>query len=98
MCLAAAIAGILLTTRLWSATPIAGDELNLIVIGAAIVGGTSTCGGIGSVQKSVIGLLIFGVILNTMDVLKISGYFQQVVRGGVNVNAKNGRYSKGCCR
>ena len=83
--LSAAIAGILLTTRLQSATPIAGDSLNLAVIGAVIIGGTSTYGGVGSVQKSVIGLFIFGVIINTMDVMKVSGYFQQVVRGALTV-------------
>lgn len=85
VCLSAAIAGMLLTTRLQSATPIAGDDLNLVVIGAVIIGGTSTEGGIGSAQESFIGLLIFGIIINTMNVLGIAGYYQQVARGILTV-------------
>lgn len=80
-----ALAGVLLAVRLQSATPIAGDDLNLVVIGAVIIGGTRTDGGIGSAQKSLIGLLIFGVLINTMDVLGIAGYYQQVVRGIMTV-------------
>lgn len=85
VCASAALAGVLLTIRLQSATPIAGDDLNLVVIGAVIIGGTSTDGGIGSAQKSIIGMLIFGIIINTMNVLGIAGYYQQVVRGVLTV-------------
>lgn len=81
VCMLTALAGVLLTVRLQSATPIAGDSLNLIVISSIIIGGVSTAGGIGNIQMSVIGLLIVGVLVNTMDILGISGYYQQAVRG-----------------
>lgn len=81
VCTLTALAGVLLTIRLQSATPIAGDSLNLVVISSIIIGGVSTAGGVGNIQMSFIGLLIVGVLINTMDLLGISGYYQQAVRG-----------------
>ncbi|MEG1524793.1 MAG: ABC transporter permease [Clostridia bacterium] len=85
VCVSAAFAGILLTARLQSATPIAGDELNLVVVSSIIIGGTSPAGGIGSIQKSFVGLLIMGIVSNGLDLVGISGYYQQVVQGFMTV-------------
>lgn len=85
VCAMSAIAGILLTIRLQSATPIAGESLNLLVISSIIIGGTSTTGGVGNIQMSFIGLLIVGVLTNTLDLLGVSGYYQQVVQGLLTV-------------
>ncbi len=85
VCTLAAAAGILLTIRLQSATPIAGENLNLLVISSIIIGGTSTTGGVGNIQMSLIGLFIVGVLTNTLDLLGVSGYYQQVVQGLLTV-------------
>lgn len=77
----AAIAGVLTTVRLQSATAIAGDNLNLQVIGAVIIGGTSTTGGVGNIPMSFLGLMTMGVLINTLSVMGISGYWQQVIQG-----------------
>jgi ribose transport system permease protein len=85
VCMASALAGVLMTIRLQSATPIAGEDLNLVVISSIIIGGTSTAGGVGNIPMSFIGLLIVGVLTNTLDLLGISGYYQQVVQGVLTV-------------
>jgi ribose/xylose/arabinose/galactoside ABC-type transport system permease subunit len=85
VCASAGLAGILLTIRLQSATPIAGDDLNLVVISSIIIGGTSPSGGIGSIQKSCIGLFIIGIVTNGLGLMGISGYYQQVVQGLLTV-------------
>lgn len=85
VCISAAFAGILTTIRLQSATAIAGDNLNLVVISSIIIGGTSTVGGVGSIPLSCIGLLIVGVLINALSVMGISGYYQQVVQGLLTV-------------
>jgi len=81
----AGLAGILLTMRLQSATPIAGDSLNLIVISSIIIGGTSPAGGVGSILKSFIGLMIIGVLTNLLSLIGLSGYYQQVIQGAMTV-------------
>lgn len=81
----AGLAGILLTMRLQSATPIAGDSLNLIVISSIIIGGTSPAGGVGSIPKSFIGLMIIGVLTNLLSLIGLSGYYQQVIQGAMTV-------------
>lgn len=81
----AAFAGVLTTIRLQSATAIAGDNLNLQVIGAVIIGGTSTTGGVGNIPMSFLGLLTMGVLINTLSVMGISGYWQQVIQGSMMV-------------
>lgn len=85
VCASAGFAGVLTTVRLQSATAIAGDNLNLTVIGAVIIGGTSTAGGVGNIPMSFLGLLIMGVLTNTLSVLGISGYWQQVIQGLIMV-------------
>lgn len=85
VCVSSALAGVLTTVRLQSATAIAGDNLNLTVIGAVIIGGTSTAGGVGNIPMSFLGLLTMGVLTNTLSVMGISGYWQQVVQGLIMV-------------
>lgn len=81
----AALAGILMTIRLQSATPIAGDDTNLVVVSSVIIGGTSPAGGTGSIPESFLGLLIIGVVTIALDIMNISGYYQQVVQGFLTV-------------
>jgi ribose transport system permease protein len=77
----AAIGGIIITSRLLSAQPMASEGLELNVIAATILGGASLSGGIGTVTGTLIGAIILGVINNGMNLVGISAFFQQIVRG-----------------
>lgn len=85
VCGSAALAGALMTIRLQSATSIAGDDTNLTVISSIIIGGTSPAGGVGSAFESFIGLIIIGTVTTALDIMNISGYYQQVVQGILTV-------------
>ena len=75
------IAGIILSSRVNAGQPSIGTGYELDAIAAVIIGGTSFFGGIGTIQGTVIGALIIGVISNGMNLFGISSYYQQIVRG-----------------
>jgi ribose transport system permease protein len=79
----AAVAGLLVTSRLDSATPNAGISYELDSIAAVVIGGTSLDGGRGSVWGTVTGCLIIGVLNNGLVLLEVSPFWQQVIKGGV---------------
>jgi len=83
----AAISGIVLTARLDGAAPLAGQGYELQAIAAVVIGGTSLFGGIGTVRGTVIGVLLIGIVLNGMNLLNISSYYQQGVQGLILVLA-----------
>ena len=83
----AALGGILLAARLWSAQPNASTGLELDAIAATVLGGTSLFGGVGGISGAVIGALLIGVLGNGMNLLEIPSYYQQVVKGLVFVLA-----------
>ncbi len=85
--LCAALAGILLTARLWSAQPNAATGWELDAIAAPVLGGTSLFGGVGSVGGTVVGAFIIGVLSNGLNLLGISSYYQQVIKGIVFILA-----------
>jgi ribose transport system permease protein len=78
-----ALAGIILTSRLNSAQPTAGVTYELDAIAAVVLGGTSLAGGRGWIFGTLIGALIIGVLNNGLNLLDVSSFFQQVVKGGV---------------
>jgi ribose/xylose/arabinose/galactoside ABC-type transport system permease subunit len=82
-----AISALILTSRLNSAEPVAGQGYELDVIAAVVIGGTSLMGGRGSVWGTLIGALLIGVINNGMNLLGISPYFQLVVKGVIIIGA-----------
>jgi ribose/xylose/arabinose/galactoside ABC-type transport system permease subunit len=82
-----AISALILTSRLNSAQPVAGQGYELDVIAAVVIGGTSLMGGRGSVWGTLIGALLIGVINNGMNLLGISPYFQLVVKGVIIIGA-----------
>ena len=61
--------------------PILGDGWELDAIAAVAIGGTAMTGGIGNVLGTLIGALILGVLNNLFNLLNISAYIQEVVRG-----------------
>lgn len=79
----AALAGIILTSRLNSAQPTAGTSYELDAIAAVVLGGTSLSGGRGRIVGTLIGALIIGVLNNGLNLLNVSSFYQQVVKGGV---------------
>ncbi|PYZ92604.1 ribose ABC transporter permease [Salipaludibacillus keqinensis] len=79
----AALAGMILTSRLNSAQPTAGTMYELDAIAAVVLGGTSLTGGRGWIVGTLIGALIIGVLNNGLNLLGVSSFFQQVVKGCV---------------
>ncbi|MFY0545856.1 ABC transporter permease [Brevibacillus sp. H7] len=79
----AALSGIILTSRLNSAQPTAGTAYELDAIAAVVLGGTSLAGGRGWITGTLIGAMIIGVLDNGLNLLNVSSFYQQVVKGGV---------------
>ncbi|HZG60972.1 MAG TPA: ABC transporter permease [Anoxybacillus sp.] len=77
------IAGIILTSRISSGQPTAGVMYELDAIAAAVIGGTSLAGGIGTIGGTIIGALIIGVMNNGLDLLNVSPYWQQILKGAI---------------
>ncbi|MBP1849336.1 ABC transporter permease [Rhizobium halophytocola] len=76
-----AISGILLSSRLLSAQTNAGMSYELDAIAAAVLGGTSLAGGVGTMIGTVIGALIIGVMNNGMNMLSVPYFYQLIVKG-----------------
>ncbi|MFM6974462.1 MAG: ABC transporter permease [Agromyces sp.] len=83
----AALGGMVLAGRLDSAAPVAGTGYELQVIAAVVIGGTSLFGGIGTIRGTFLGVLLLGVVMNGMNLLGISSYYQQGVQGIILVLA-----------
>lgn len=83
----ASLAGVILTARSTAALPQAGVAYELDAIAAVVIGGTSLSGGKGTLIGTVFGALIIGTINNGLDLLGISSYYQQVVKGVIIVGA-----------
>ncbi|MBM7544592.1 ribose transport system permease protein [Weissella beninensis] len=83
----AAIAGVILTSRLNSAQPDAGTSYEMDAIAAVVLGGTSLAGGKGRLLGTLVGALIIGTLNNGMNLLGISSFYQQIVKGIVIIIA-----------
>ncbi len=70
----AAIGGVMLSSQLNSGNSIYGDITALYIVCAVVVGGTSVAGGIGGAFKSVIGILLLGLLSNAFNMLRIDSY------------------------
>ncbi|RDY23713.1 ribose ABC transporter permease [Romboutsia maritimum] len=79
----ASIAGIIITSRLYSAQPTAGSGYELDAIAAVVLGGTKLAGGKGKITGTIIGALIIGVLSNALNILDVSSYYQMMVKGAV---------------
>ena len=81
----AAVAGVLLSSKLNTGSSMYGDDTALMVNCGVVVGGTSFAGGVGGVLQSFIGLMVLQLLTNCMNMLGIAPYLQQVCQGVVIV-------------
>lgn len=81
------LAGIVVSSRISSGQPGLGVGYELDAITAAVIGGTSLSGGIGTVWGTIVGALIIGVLNNSLDLLNVSAYWQQILKGAIIVIA-----------
>ncbi|ADL69221.1 ABC transporter permease [Thermoanaerobacterium thermosaccharolyticum] len=79
--LLASISGLILASRLNSASPTAGNGYELDAIAAVVLGGTSLAGGEGSLIGTLIGAIIIGVLNNGLDLLNVSPFYQSIAKG-----------------
>lgn len=79
----AAVAGLIVTSRLSSAQPTAGTGYELDAIAAVVLGGTSLVGGKGKILGTVIGVLIIGILNNALNLMDISSYYQMIAKAAV---------------
>lgn len=87
MGLMCAIAGIILTARVGSATSDAGKMMELDAIAAAVIGGTSLLGGQGTVWGALLGALVMASLDNGMSLMNTESFWQPVIKGGILVAA-----------
>ncbi len=85
--LMSAMGGIMLMGRLNSAQPNLAIGFELDVIAAAVIGGTSLFGGVGTLFGTLIGAFIMGTLSNGMNLVGVDPYLQQVIKGLVFVLA-----------
>ncbi|WZL75054.1 ABC transporter permease [Clostridiaceae bacterium 35-E11] len=83
----AGLAGIVLSSRISSGQPGLGVAYELDAIASAVIGGTSLSGGIGTIPGTMVGALIIGVLNNGLDLLNVSAYWQQIIKGVIIVGA-----------
>ncbi|HEL0582234.1 TPA: ribose ABC transporter permease [Streptococcus equi subsp. zooepidemicus] len=77
----ASLSGLIITSRLSSAQPTAGASYEMDAIAAVVLGGTSLSGGKGRIWGTLIGALIIGVLNNGLNIIGVSAFWQQVVKG-----------------
>jgi len=80
---ASALGGLILTSQLAAGAPQAATGIELSVIAAVILGGTSLTGGKGTIIGTLLGVIIMGTVNNGLVLLNVSSYWQEVARGGV---------------
>ncbi len=85
--LCTALGGLILTSQLGAASPVASLGLELSVVTAVILGGASLAGGRGTILGTILGLLIIGVLNNGLILLNIDPFWQEVAQGTLLIAA-----------
>lgn len=80
---AAAVAGVLLTSKVNTGNPVFGDNVPMLVIAAAVLGGTSLFGGKGGVIGTIQGVIILGLVERAMVIFNVDTNYQLLVRGSI---------------
>jgi len=81
--LVAALAGVILASRMTSGQPNAGEGFELNVISACVLGGVSLMGGRATISGVLVGVLIMGTVQNAMSLMNIDAFYQYLVRGAI---------------
>lgn len=81
------VAGVVMIGRLGAAEPLAGQGFELYAIASAIIGGTSFFGGKGRISGVVIGAIIIGLINNSLNILNVPTFYQQIVMGSLIIGS-----------
>jgi ribose transport system permease protein len=85
--LLAAFAGLIMSARIISAQPAAGDGYELDAVASSVIGGTSTMGGEGTAAGTFIGAFVIGVLRNGLNLIGVSPFIQKIVIGIVIVGS-----------
>jgi inositol transport system permease protein len=85
--LLAGLGGIITSARAVSAQAAMGTSYELDAIAAAVIGGTSLSGGLGTIGGAVVGTLILGVMISGFTFLGVDAYIQDIVKGVIIVAA-----------
>ncbi len=81
MSVLAAVAGILYTSRLSSATPTAGNAFEMDAIASSYIGGTAVSGGVGKVTNAIVGTFVIMALTNGMNLMMVDISYQYIVKG-----------------
>jgi len=84
---ACGIAAIILTARVSAGLPTAGSGYELDAIAATVIGGTSLSGGRGRLWGTIVGAILLGIVNNGLDLLNVSSFYQQIVKGLIILGA-----------
>jgi len=82
-----AVGGLILTARLNAGTVSAGQNLELDVIAAAVIGGASLAGGVGTVSGAILGALVMASLNNGLSVMNVDAFWQFILKGVILVVA-----------
>lgn len=85
--LGAALAGMILASRLGSGQADVGPNIELQVITVVVVGGTALAGGEGAIWRTAVGISILAILGNAFDRLQVSPFWQQIIQGAIIVFA-----------
>ncbi|MGI6236930.1 MAG: ABC transporter permease [Candidatus Excrementavichristensenella sp.] len=85
--LCAGLAGTILSARISSGQPTAGEGYELDAIAAVAIGGTSMAGGTGHLGGTILGFIIIGVLSNSLTILNVSSFYQDIVKGFIIIFA-----------
>lgn len=83
----AALASLVLSSRVNAASPMSGKGYELDAIAAVVVGGTSMRGGKGSILNTVLGVIVIGVVGNALNIMNITSYPQMIIKGIIIIMA-----------
>lgn len=83
----AGVAGVMLSSRLQSGQPTSGELYELTAIAAVVLGGAALHGGVGTLWRTIIGVLILIVIGNSLNLLGVDSYWQRVAEGSIIIAA-----------
>ncbi len=81
------VAGVILTSRVNAGQPAIGAGYEMDAIAAVVIGGASLSGGMGSIFGTSVGILMIGIINNGMNLMGVSSFYQQIVKGFIILGA-----------